>query len=329
MTWCGAHGRLGPWRRVRRAAARDTAIPLLVLVAGASLVATSSASYAAAAPSHTKSYYERNANTGVLYRQGEEAGKAAAQGIVILDFGRPAVDGSDYGTLGFGNVLIPLASIAISVESYISAYYRYAPMYTMLNVAVGTNNSCGPGQPCGKAICGCPEEPRDFVAWGEQLALTVEEVGAWTSAFRARNGFTDDVRVVAADDAEPAFDPEYSNTFNLLKGYAAAVGGYFPPLVDFGSAESHVWTEGQLLQVAYGFRPDVPMPEIYYPADASEWAALLRYAKARSGRSMEIYGVLSGGRGTSTPASAASDMLHAITQVTGQRSIPWLSTITR
>jgi hypothetical protein len=296
----------------------------------ASSATVSTASYAAVALSYTKSYYEGSANPAELYLQGEQAGRSAAQGIVILDFGRPAVGNSMYGTFGFGNVLIPFSSIAAGVESYIKGYYRSAPPYTMLNVALGTNNSCGTGQPCGPTavICGCPDEPPDFGLWGQHLAWAVEQSGAWASAFKAREGFTDDVRVVAADDIEPAYDPEYLNTYDVLKGYAAAVGGYFPPLVDYGSADANVWTDDQLLQVAYGFPPDVPMPEIYYSPDAAEWAALLSYAKAVSGRSREIYGVLTEGSGTRSPEGAYIDMLDALAPITNQRTIPWLSTMT-
>jgi hypothetical protein len=233
-----------------------------------------------------------------------------------------------YGTFGYGNVLIPFSSIAAGVESYIKGYYRLAPRYTMLNVAVGTNNSCGTGQPCGQSqvICGCPDEPPDFTVWGQQFAFAVEEIGAWASAFKVRQRFTDDVRVVAADDIEPAYDPAYLNTYDLLKGYADAVGGYFPPLVDYGSADANVWTDDELLQVAYGFAPDVPMPEIYYSPDAAEWAALLSYAKAVSGRSREIYGVLTAA-GTSSPEVAYIEMLDALAPITNQQSIPWVSMI--
>jgi len=288
----------------------------------------SGTSYAAAVVGQTKSYYERDASPKALYLQGEAAGKAASQGIVILDFGRPAVEGASYGTAGYGGAFVPLASIAAGVESYITAYYRYAPSFTFLNVAVGTNNSCGTGQPCGKTTsCGCPDEPPNFTTWGGQLAVAVEDIGIWASAYKADNGFTDDVRVVAADDIEPAFDPGYYNTYNLLAGYAAAVGGYFPPLVDYGSAETSDWTEGQLLQVAYGFPPDVAMPEIYYPADAAEWAALLSYAKSHLGKVIQIYGVLTEGSGSNAPGVAYIDMLQAVANVTHQVSIPWTSTI--
>ena len=275
------------------------------------------------APSQTKSYYEGTANPAAMYLQGELAGRSGAQGIVILDFGRPAVAGPVYGTFGYSNVLIPFASISAGVESYIKGYYRLAPPDTMLNVAVGTNNSCGTGQPCGasQVICGCPDEPPNFSTWGQRFALAVEQVGAWTSAFRAGGAFTDDVRVVAADDIEPAYDPEYFNTYELLKGYSSVVGGFFPPLVDYGSADADVWTDDQLLQVAYGFPPDVPMPEIYYSPDAAEWAALLSYAKATSGQSRQIYGVLTESSGTSSEL-AYTEMVNALAPITNRARHP-------
>jgi hypothetical protein len=325
MKWSGVHlwsarsRRPGKWRR--------RVIALVFIAACTGPVTSSTASYAAGAPPRTTSYYERSGNPLRLYRQGEDAGKAAAQGIVILDFGRPGYDGESYGTMGFGGPFIPFSSIAKGVDNYIRGYYRYAPSYTTLNVAVGTNNSCGTGQPCGETICGCPDEPPDFAAWGGQLAVTVMKVGAWATDLRALDGFTDNVRVVAADDAEPAYDPGYSNTYNLLEGYAGTVGGSFPAMVDYGSAEASYWTERQLLQVAYGFRPDVPMPQVYYPSEATDWAALLNYAKALRGESISIFGVLTEGRGTNGPQAAYSDMLSALSKVTGQRSIPWLSMI--
>ncbi len=338
MKWRGALGRWTPeaisWRAGGRcllvAFVFTSAIAIPEGATTSSYASTLASSYAPTAPAQTLSYYEHSADPAALYAQGQQAGRSGAEGIVILDFGRPAVDGLAYGTFGYNGAFTSFRSITAAVESYIRGYYGYAPPDTALNVAVGTNNSCGSGQPCGpsQVICGCPDEPSSFSAWGQQFALTVEQVGAWTSTFKAQQAYSDNVRVVAADDIEPAFDPEYVNTYDLLKGYAEAVGGYFPPLVDYGSADADVWTDDQLLQVAYGFAPDVPMPEIYYSLDAQEWAALLSYAKATSGRSREIFGVLTEGAGTSSPAAAYVDMVDALAPITNQRSIPWLSTIT-
>ncbi len=305
-------------------------LAVTLTVFGAVVGPVGAATATAAVPATTTSYYERTASLKTLYRQGEKAGKAAAQGIVILDFGRPGVDGPRFGTMAYSGAFVSFAAIKAGVKSYIRAYYRYAPPYTKLNVAVGTNNSCGAGQPCGKTLsCGCPDEPPNFVAWGRHFALTVEQVDNWAGALRAQHGYTDQVRAVAADDAEPAYDPGFQNTFDVLKGYANFVDGTFPPMVDFGSAESNYWTKAQLLQVAYGFRPDVPMPQIYYATQADQWAGLLQYAKARFGKMVHIYGVLTMGAGTNTPQIAYADMLQAVSGVTDQGAIPWLSTIHR
>ncbi len=308
---------------------KKLAVALTALGAVLSPVAAAPAS-AAAMPATTTSYYERTANPKTLYQQGEKAGKAAAQGIVILDFGRPGVDGSRFGTMAYSGAFVSFAAIKAGVKSYIRAYYRYAPADTNLNVAVGTNNSCGTGQPCGGTpSCGCPDEPPDFVAWGRHFALMVEQVDNWDSALRAQYGYTDLVRAVAADDAEPAYDPGYQNTFDVLEGYADFVDGTFPPMVDFGSAEPNYWTEAQLLQVADGFRPDVAMPQIYYANQAEQWAGLLHYAKTRLREVIDIYGVLTTGGHTNTPQIAYADMLQAASSVTDQGTIAWLSTIHR
>jgi hypothetical protein len=298
---------------------------LVAVIAGA--LAMSPASSAATTPRQTTSYYERNASPAVLSHQGEQAGKADAQGIVILDFGRPAsLEGID-GTWDYSNAFVSLASITTAVESYVSSYYRFAPSFATLNVAVGTNNSCGTDQPCGSIVCGCPGEPADFTAWGGGLARTVVELGSWVAGVKALNGFTDDVRIIAADDAEPGFDPGFNNTFDLLNGYAETVGTSYPPMVDYGSADPKYWTERQLFKVADGLRPDVAMPEIYNSSEAAEWAALLRYAKTQHHKVVAIYGVLTEGRGSNSPQTASAEMLQAISAVTGQRTIGWLSSI--
>lgn len=286
-------------------------------VAGAAVVS---------APAATTSLYESSVRPPLLFHQGAVAGRAGAAGIVILDFGRPAERAGVDGTIDFAGQFVPLGDIAAAARSYVRGYFRYAPPATSLMVAIGTNNSCGAGQPCGTVRCGCLDEPGSYLLWGEQLAATVEATASFTTTLRADSGYSDNVRVVAADDIEPAFDPGYLNTYNLLDGYARTVGGSVPAMVDYGSADPHVWSEEQLYQVAYGFAPDVPMPEIYGGSQAGEWAALLRYA-ARRGHSMQIFGVLAGGASAEPPAAAYAELAGAIGTVGPQRPIPWLSTI--
>jgi hypothetical protein len=244
-----------------------------------------------------------------------------------LDFGRPASDGTSDGTLGYARTFLSFAAISNAVESYVAGYYNYAPAYTTLDVAVGTNDSCGLDQPCGSTVCGCPDEPANYVTWGGELAATVEQLGVWSAQLRSNNGFTDTVRVVAADDAEPGFDPGFYNTYYVMQGYAQAVGGSYPPMVDYGSADPGIWSEDQLLQVANGFPPNVAMPEIYDPSLVGEWANLVSYAKAQYGVVMTVFGVMTEDAGANPPQNATDQLLGAVAPITGQDSIGWESSI--
>ena len=141
-----------------------------------------------------------------------------------------------------------------------------------------------------------------------------------------RAGYTDTVTVMAGDDAEPGFDPEFVNTSDLMAGYARAVGGYTPALVDYGSADPGIWSEAQLLRVANGFAPNLAVPEIYSPGDASRWAALASYAKG-VGQPLTFFGVLGGGTGGSAAPTGYSSFADALQPITGQDSFRWFSNI--
>lgn len=296
------------------------------LVAARPASTATAASLAAGAPAGTTSRYERNASVRALARQGEAAGRAGEQGVVILDFGRPAELGGYPGTMAVRGGFVHLTAIVAAVEAYAGAYFRFAPVDTALYLAIGTNNSCTPGAPCGAVVCGCRDEPANLYLWGQALAEAVDSVRGYVATLRYEEGFTDDVEVVAGDDAEPAFDPGFTNTYDVLSGYASIVGPHGAPMVDYGSAEPHYWSPQQLLQVAFGFGTDVAMPEIYYPVEAGEWAALLTFAKSRLGEVLDIQGVLADRRGAAAAASYG-ELLSAIEAVTSQQRIPWLSTM--
>ena len=300
---------------------------LLVVVLALGIPLFSPAAGASAAPAvTTSSHYEASVDPGTLNAQGKAAGLASAQGLVILDFGRPAVNGSVSGTMDFDGNFVSLASIVVATTSYIRGYFASAPPNLHLDVAIGTNNSCGTGQPCGGVVCGCKFEPPSFAAWGAQQAAAVEQAQSAANVLRNRSGFTDVVTVVAGDDAEPAFDPGYQNTYDLLAGYANAVGGYQPSMIDFGSAEPGFWSNAQLLQIADGFRPNLAVPEVYFNSEASAWASLISYARSR-GRTITVFGVLTNAPNGLSPQAGYSSLLGAIQSITGQTAIRWPSNI--
>ena len=302
---------------------RIACVTFLLAMIGLGGIAVSDPAGAAVTPASTVSYYETSTNLATLMSQGQAAGEAGAQGLVILDFGRPAANGSVAGTLDFGGSFDSLASVVSATESYIQGYLATAPSNLQLHVAIGTNNSCGTGQPCGGVVCGCVLEPTDFAAWGAQLATAVESAQNEASDLRNSSRDTDIVTVVAGDDAEPAFDPGFQNTSDLLGGYASAVGSFQPAMIDYGSAEPGYWTMSQLLQVVDGFRPDVAVPEIYTVPEASSWASLISYASAH-GRSIQVFGVLTSAAG-GNQTTGYTALLEAIGPITGQSLIRWSS----
>jgi hypothetical protein len=158
------------------------------------------------------------------------------------------------------------------------------------------------------------------------LAATVIGLRSWAASVNASSRSVQ-IKVVAGDDVEPAHDPGYRNTADVLRGYARAVGGFQPSMVDYGSAEPGFWTPDQLYQVAYGFKPDLPFPEIYYATDAVNWAAVVAYAHARYRVAMTIFGVLTDSPIGNSPQGAYSQMVNAAQHLTGQTHIQWSSNI--
>jgi hypothetical protein len=309
---------------------RQSAVPLtMVVVLSAIGIGLSAAPARAATPSsQTTSYYEATTDSATLYIQGEAAGEAGAQGLVVLDWGRPAVAAGVSGTMDYSGAFDPLAAIGTAAESYVEGYLASAPSYLQLHVAIGTNDSCGTGQPCGTVVCGCSDEPPSFGAWGAELAAEVGQVQQVTDSIRAQSGFTDEVTIDGGDDAEPAFDPGFENTYDLLAGYAGAVNGYLPAMIDFGSADPGYWSEAQLLQVADGFPPDVAVPEIYSAADGAQWAALASYAVS-VGQPLTMFGVLTTSSIDNSPQAAYSSFAGSLQAITGQETIQWFSNITQ
>jgi hypothetical protein len=141
---------------VRRVAQASVALTVACIVCTSF---SSPARSATATPTTTLSYYEASADSAALMNQGESAGEAGAQGLVILDFGRPAVDKSIFGILDFDGTFVSLSSAVAATMSHIQGYLATAPPNLQLHVAIGTNNSCGAGQPCGTIVCGCTFEP--------------------------------------------------------------------------------------------------------------------------------------------------------------------------
>src|SRR5580698_529821 len=91
--------------------------PLLaaVLIATVLLGTTLVSAGQTGSPAATASQYENDASPAALYAQGDAAGSAGAQGMVILDFGRPAAE-TTLGTITQDDTFASFPSIAAAVE---------------------------------------------------------------------------------------------------------------------------------------------------------------------------------------------------------------------
>ena len=238
-------------------------------------------------PAVTTSAYETNADPGRVWRQGCGAGRAAKSGIVILDWGRPAYR-HGYGTIDFGGHFDQNAAIQRAMKAFAVGFAHCLPKRSRarISLARGTNNSCSNQDP----VCcphRCRHQPPSFALAGRFWA---KRVGALESFLKAK-GLSSHIRASAADDAEPAWDPAYRNTFRFLKGYADMFG-YTYAMWDFGSLDPGYWSPRQEYMVAYGLKPNVPVPEIFGAINAVQWEQLDQWAVSHTGRQMRIYGVV-------------------------------------
>jgi hypothetical protein len=305
---------------------------LLSALTALGLMALPQPSYASTTsmPDTTLTRYESSADPWVAFQQGVADGRADLSGAAILDFGRPAQSAAGaMGSMDFGGHLDSLSQELQAAERYADGYRLNAAPGASLDVLLGANNSCGTGQPCGSSTCGCANEPSSYLIWGQSWAETVNQL----QSYLASTGASYPVQVGAggADDAEPGFDPSFTNTYDTLSGYSEASDR---PMLDFGSLDggpgSSFWSTSQLYQVAYGFRPDAPFPEIYYPGMAGQWAALSHWSALHSGHAMTIYGVLTEYPTGYSPSTGYSSMVWALNHDyadTHQQQIQWSSNV--
>ncbi len=228
-------------------------------------------------PVVTTSLYERSASAAVLRVQGCAAAKRGMNGIVILDFGKPAYQAGQYGTILFSDTFAPDDRITRGLAAYATGYSRCLPRGSNahLVLARGTSNYS-------------PSVPSTYRAgrlWAHETKILDEML-------RLR-GLDRHVSAAAADDAEPAWDPGFDRTFNFFRGYRET--GIGRPLFNYGSLDGGVgsiWKAWQAYYVAGGMRYARPIPEIYNQEMAKQWAHLAWLAKQRYHTTLRFAGVM-------------------------------------
>ena len=262
--------------------------------------------------STTLSLYEQSAKRSALVAQGCSAAHRHENGVVVLDFGKPAFEHGGYGTIVFSGRFAPNHKITAAMLGYARGYVGCLPQGSTASIelARGTSNYH-------------PAVPSAYAA-GVRWARETNKLGREL----ARHGLAAHVEAAAADDAEPAWDPSFRKTRQFFHGFRAAVHGH--TLFDYGSLDGGIgaiWSARQAWYVAGGLRHTKALPEIYNSAMAQEWAELARIARGRYHRAVQFAGVMT--QGTSScncglrPSAAHRVLAQALeAQGVGQPLLP-------
>jgi hypothetical protein len=268
--------------------------------------------FAYTAPARTASIYEDGTSTSELTTQGINQADNNRSGVVILDFGRPAASGSTNGFIDFSGGFVSMSSVLAAAESYASAWYAYSSSSPFLIIAIGTNNS----YTANSGNCPCSDQVSNLTSWGEAFAGTVNSL----STFISNEGYYTQESAGGADDAEPAYDPQWGDTHSVLVGYNTDTS---LTMWNYGSNESGYWTNAELLETSWGFPDDVTIGQVYTTTMASNWENLILYDRSQSTyhTNMIMYGIMTSDAYLST-ATAYNDMMtdlnaHSSTAQTG------------
>jgi hypothetical protein len=193
-------------------------------------------------------------------------GSQAKSGIVVLDYGEPYTDGTNWGTSDYasGNPFVSTAQIATAVQGYLDGYALCnVPATNTLTLAVGTSNF-------GSHVVAAHAQ-----AWEAMVA----SLGTYVAGKTYPNE-----TVVAANDMETGWSSA-SVTRAWLDAYVAASNTI--PIYNYGDAGgcpsssfavggicNGGWTQGDVAYVGAGAGPNVrALPEIYNTSGttAKQW----------------------------------------------------------
>mgnify|MGYP001558791066 CR=1 FL=1 len=219
----------------------------------------------------TTSRYMRTVNATALYNLG--CAQTNQNGLLVLHFGRPRQNGTDYGTSLFQrNGFTTISSIESAVRALLDGYFN-CPGRGTIAVAVGTSNDGG------------DTTYAHGRAWGQMIARLNDYISSPPS-YRSR------LAVVGASDIEVSFNTP-ANSRAWADGYASSAPvGYY----NYGDAQgcpttgtgpcSNGWTQEDIWYLSWGGPANpLPVPQIYRTdgIQARQWVSLAAYGYTAHG----------------------------------------------
>ena len=249
----------------------------------------------------------------LLYQFGEYTPVGA--GLAVLDFGAPCYLPSDPSVLGtqlfLGSACTPDSTIERLTAEWVAGYeVSHVGADPPVTLALGTSNSLTGADPgytltdaemqasgsawYGQVVAEAQSAPRGsapLVVWG---ASDIEQStsGNWYGPAPSL------AWVSGYSSASPAHSTCSPSTAGFMADFGDDVLG------DPATTTVAGWTAADVYQATWGSPASCALPEIYYSADASEWAALSRWAAQNGQTAILFTGVMSEPSAGLSPAQA-------------------------
>jgi hypothetical protein len=272
-----------------------------LVVAGA---LASCAAAATATPNPVSAWYMYGSSAGDLRSYAYAHGCDFAQGqpgtglrVLLLDFGAARkLDSSTWGAVDFSNTRFTNADILGALQRAADGYHN-CHVRGSVDIVYGNSNY---------QLAGSGMSNTDAWWAGYHQSQRAENLGGYQSS----KGYTSQTSD-AASDMEPSWESA-AITKQLVSGDLAQGWALY---YDFGSADgcpqsgstdgacNNGWHVSDVGYVSYAALA-LPLPEIYYPANANQWTVVRNWWNANAQDSYFFYGV-TGSTGVGlTPASS-------------------------
>ncbi len=257
----------------------------------------------------TTSLYEATTDAHTMYVQGCNAARGS-EGIIILDWGQPVYVGNgQYGTYDFGGHDDSDTDILHASANFALGLWACRTPITNIALALGESNYYS-----GNAL------PLTSAAWyvdGQQWGKLVNNL----NSFVVSNHYNV-IGVYGAGDLETGWQT-FALTSSLVNGFNNISSlAYF----DFGDDAPGYWTNYQTWYIAYGAHDNLPLPEIYYNADATyDWQVLNVWSCTYMGGPMYIRGAMSTSIGNSSAQAWTAMYQATASNACTARTLPWMT----
>jgi hypothetical protein len=240
---------------------------------------TATATPTSSPPAFTVSRYMDTVNLTASFDLGCERALSMANGIYVLAYGQPALQGGVYGAyiFGSGSPFASVSAISAAAKEFAHGFHLCSNTSQRMTLAIGTSNFAG-GNPWGTS---------QYYDHGREWALMVNDVGDYVDDL----GWSTKIKIAGANNIEVQWNTP-ANTIAWANGYDSSNShAYYNfgntagcPEIYSGNqqcvAGGFTWYQEDIWRVSWDIGAAFPLPEIYLTsgANARQWQAIAEHA---------------------------------------------------